>query len=229
MFKFFGMYVNLIVQTIIDVKEFLVCFFIIIFSFGNGILILDYNMEGYDYDWDAHPEVPNVDPAVTAGGQVIDDTTPIRFLNAVLNQYLLALGDFDTDKFGGNTYYNLMWFIFMLGTFVIIITFLNMVLAIMGNTFETVSGNWNQASLIERTNIYNDFFDLITVDVNFSKNKYLYVVDSENAEDEEQDEAVEENFEESESFKMADAVHGDVNKLKEQVKNMHLMMIKQRK
>ena len=58
----------------------------------------------------------------------------------MLNQYELALGEFNTDGFisedGGS---EITWLLFCLATMITQIMFLNMLIAIMGDTFERVT------------------------------------------------------------------------------------------
>ena len=60
-------------------------------------------------------------------------------LNAVLNQYFLALGEFSTDNFSDQPNSGLAWILFVAATFVTQITILNMLIAIMGDTFGRVT------------------------------------------------------------------------------------------
>ena len=52
--------------------------------------------------------------------------------------YLLALGEFDMDGFkeGPNVYF--AWFFFLLATFLVLVVFMNMLIAMMGETFGAV-------------------------------------------------------------------------------------------
>ena len=55
--------------------------------------------------------------------------------------YLLSLGEFGVDDFGkrGVLSNTLMWVIFLFGTFLLQITFMNMLIAIMGEVFNAVT------------------------------------------------------------------------------------------
>ena len=67
-----------------------------------------------------------------------------------MNMWLLGLGEFDLDDSyseGPNAY--LCWFMFILASFVIVITFMNMLIAIMGDTFGNVTGEAEQNGLSE--------------------------------------------------------------------------------
>ena len=59
----------------------------------------------------------------------------------LINQYLLALGDFHMDNFHNKPESAIIYILFVLATFVTQVTMLNMVIAIMGDTFSKVMDN----------------------------------------------------------------------------------------
>ena len=54
--------------------------------------------------------------------------------------YILAVGDYDTENFDNKGDVNkvVLWVIWFAATFLLQVTFMNMLIAIMGNTFEEV-------------------------------------------------------------------------------------------
>lgn len=62
------------------------------------------------------------------------------FLNAFIHMYILAVGDYDTDAFSNKGEINqaVIWMVFFAATFMLQVTFMNMLIAIMGNTFDEV-------------------------------------------------------------------------------------------
>ena len=78
------------------------------------------------------------------------------FLNAVIYSFKLSLGDFSTTGYRGNNQGS-TWLVFVLATFLLQITFLNMIIAIMANTFEFVMERKQQTSMKERISILADF------------------------------------------------------------------------
>ena len=57
-------------------------------------------------------------------------------IDATMNQYMLLLGDFDLENFnlyGRDSY---VWVLFILMTFILQIVYLNILIAIMGDTFD---------------------------------------------------------------------------------------------
>ena len=71
--------------------------------------------------------------------QLIEPIFGVFYIDLLVNQYLLALG---VSYVGGyNDYANkgLVWFIYFCATFFTQITMLNMLIAIMGDTFDKVT------------------------------------------------------------------------------------------
>ena len=62
------------------------------------------------------------------------------FANAFVHMYNLAIGDYDTDNFEnkGITIKLFLWIVFFLATFMLQVVFMNMLIAIMGNTFDEI-------------------------------------------------------------------------------------------
>ena len=70
-------YVRLIRETIYDIGNFMILFVFILMTFGNVLLILSYG---------------RINP-------LYQNYFGFDFANALINQYKLSLGEFDTDEF----------------------------------------------------------------------------------------------------------------------------------
>ena len=57
----------------------------------------------------------------------------------LMNQYMLALGDFNLDGFSQGGQKELCYIYFVLAAFITQLTMLNMLIAIMGDTFERIT------------------------------------------------------------------------------------------
>jgi len=68
------------------------------------------------------------------------------------------------DTFEQSPDRTLIWIYFLIATFLTNLTFLNMLIAIMGDTYARVTENKEQESLKERTNIYADYLWTISLD-----------------------------------------------------------------
>jgi len=78
------------------------------------------------------------------------------FLNAFFFAYITSQGEYRTEEFEGENA-PLLWIIFFGVTFLIQVTFLNMLIAIMGHSFQTVLDNKQQSAMKEKIKIISDF------------------------------------------------------------------------
>lgn len=111
-------YVKLITQTLTDVKLFLLLCLIIIIAFACLFHMLNIGMDSHD--------------------RALIHYTGIPVLDSVIAIYMFALGDFHYSGFIHSEYDYLLWFSFLVLTFLMIVVFMNMIIAIMGNTFGNV-------------------------------------------------------------------------------------------
>jgi hypothetical protein len=98
------------------------------------------------------------------------------FIDSLFYQYLLGLGDFHTDNYTAHPANILIYIYFFLATMFTQIMFLNMLIAIMGETFGRVSEAKERSALMERTHLYGDFMWGITLTKALKGKRYLYVV-----------------------------------------------------
>ena len=87
----------------------------------------------------------------------------LSIVDSTLNQYLLMLGEFDLDGFENHAYLAICYFIFILSTFITQITFLNMLIAIMGDTFDRVISQRPTYSLKNKLKLMADMQSIINV------------------------------------------------------------------
>lgn len=72
---------------------------------------------------------------------------------------------------------------FICATYMSNIVFLNMIVAIMGDTFGQVAEDWERSALVERTRIYADYMPSIQLSQKFKNQKFIYVVSPQNDEE----------------------------------------------
>jgi len=150
-------FIRMIEETIYDIRTFAIMFIFCVMSFANGLYVLNYGRSAEGED----------DLFVSAFG--------IGMLDAIIDQYMLGLGEFGTDNFKGKGKF-LAWIYFLLATFITQITFLNMLIAIMGDTFDRVSEAREQSALKEKINILSDYIWMMRDVSNENESKYVYVV-----------------------------------------------------
>ena len=143
-----SLYIRLIIETIYDIRYFIVLFVFILMTFGNAILIMDTGRaERYTKEYFSND-----------------------YLNIIFDQYLLSMGEFNGD--GG--YFEVgadraVLLIFIGSTFLSSITFLNMLIAIMGDTFAKVNEKKEQSALREKINIIANYCFVVPRTSNLEK------------------------------------------------------------
>lgn len=90
--------------------------FLCIGSFANGIAVL-------------------TKPASDEGEPIVDVKFDNVILDSLLTEYLLGLGEFETDDYNENEFHKLLWIYFLLSTFLTQIIFVNTLIAILGSTY----------------------------------------------------------------------------------------------
>lgn len=133
-------YYKLIVDTLSGIWYFMIIVVIALSMFGFPLLILNYNRD---------PETQLYDE--------IFEGNNTKVLNVIMNQYLLALGEFGLDNFSDNPQQYLLWILFILATLLTQLTFLNMLVAIMGDTFECVMENQQTYAIETKIAIMGDY------------------------------------------------------------------------
>lgn len=82
--------------------------------------------------------------------------TDYAFYDSFITMWSLGLGDFSIKNYS-DMGYDLPFMFFLLATFFTNIVFLNMMIAIMGDTFDKMTEKKERNGLRERTKLYADF------------------------------------------------------------------------
>lgn len=110
LFKPTSSFIRMIIEMLSDIKIFLLIFFTGILAFSNTYFILDTG---------SHQ--PNA-----------------SFIHSFLYVYLMNLGEFDFEYYDQTEFGPYYWAIFLMSTMFIMIILLNLLIAIMGDTFDRV-------------------------------------------------------------------------------------------
>lgn len=105
---------------------------------------------------------------------------------------MIGLGEFTLDPLAAHPAYVLIWIYFILATLFTQIMFLNMLIAIMGETFGRVSEAKDRSQLMERTHLYADFMWGIRLSKELKGMRYLYVIKPVREDEEDNTSAIEE-------------------------------------
>ena len=155
-------YVTLILRTVTDIQFFVLIIMVMITYSGCATYMLQLN---------ATQDHENV---------IIDPVFNNFLIDSVLSQYLLMLGEFSMGGFENHVNTALCFFLFFITTFIMQITFLNMLIAIMGDTFDRVIEQRPTFSLKNKLMILAGFENIIRSDGVFDESKvFLYVVQPE--------------------------------------------------
>ena len=98
-------------------------------------------------------------------------------VDAWVNQYLLALGEFNLDNFNADGSSNgfEVWIIFIMATFISQIIIFNMLVNLTGETLSEQLPKKDQIALCEEISLLKDFAIEYFDDKNGTENKYMYI------------------------------------------------------
>ena len=136
LFKNLASFITLITQTLWDIRTFSIMVFLIICAFANFFYIINkntfYSGDGAD-----------------AFRYIVDYTqTPVS--NALMDMYFIALGEFASMANYSKGHNSIIaWIMFILATLIMLVVFMNMLIAIMGDTFGNVQSTQEENSLFE--------------------------------------------------------------------------------
>ena len=193
-------YVDLIIETVVDIGIFTLILLLLLILFATGVYMVQLNRMHYAVDESEY--LFEYDPADGLN----------MLVESVLYQYKVLLGDFGEGKIR-RTYQDvesdwalimqtenvLVLFYFLGMTFFTQITILNMLIAIMSDTFSRQTSNLNQlgksqklnmmAEYLKIVNFYRDkLFKICRSKSSEHKSRYLFVVFPVENEDEDDDE-----------------------------------------
>ena len=150
-------FIRLIKDTMYDMRWFFFLYLVIVVWFSSMLYTINVRKNSLYRD-----------------GVYDDDITGYRGLNVLLHQYLNTLGDFSLDGYLKESEDDipLELIIFFAGTFFINIIIFNMLIAIMGDTYDNVYAFKPKLTLVLKTEVMNDFGFLLK---KIEKVKYLFV------------------------------------------------------
>lgn len=105
----------------------------------------------------------------------VDEYTGIPFIDSIIAMYLVALGEFDMDGYKQGPNKIAAWIFFILASYLLLVVFMNMLIAIMGETFSQVQSHQVESGLQEQLNMIDDFSWLIDLKDLFKNSKYIII------------------------------------------------------
>lgn len=157
-------YYMMITEALNDSKYFLFMILLCLCMFGNAVLVLDDKQIALsDYDYEEYEIVVPV-------------LTWYRFTDALISQYMIGLGNIDYSAYLNNEALGLMWFYLILATIITQLVFMNILIAIISDTYERITERRVTYAMMQKTKLYADYIQSIRKDKKMSKNAYLYVI-----------------------------------------------------
>ena len=137
-FELTATFINLLVKTFKSIIGFLIVLIVGLTAMGNLFYLQRQKQSSFFTsnvsDFDLYSEEFENQP----------------FLNSLIYSYKLSLGDFDTENYAEAGDRSLLWVLFVLGTLILQITLLNMLIAIMGDTFDEVMETKLEKTTLEK-------------------------------------------------------------------------------
>ena len=141
LFSEYAFYISLIIETIYDIKQFMIIMIILYLMFGIAFFMIDQNHEPDE--------------------KYLSGNYKFWVFDAFYHTYSQSLGEFSIDAYSESTYDRYLLTFFMLATFMIMIIFMNMLIAIMGDTFAFAMENRMQSSRLTQIKKVADSVHLI--------------------------------------------------------------------
>lgn len=161
-------YIMLIVVTLRDVRHFMLLLLLTLLMFGVPLLMLNANS--------------------APGKELIDPAFGYWAFDLTYNQYLLALGEFGMDNFGDHPQAVLVYCFFILATFFSQLTMLNMLIAIMGDSYAKVVEDSAVNSTRAKLRFLGDLSSVLPQkDLKQKQNTHFFVIKPSSEEGEEED------------------------------------------
>ena len=155
-------YMKLLKQTLEDMWSFVLIYAVGLAMVGSSMYVMQMSVVG-----------------AQENSYIVENVTSHFFLDSLYNQYMLSLGEFTMDGFEDHpaVYFCLGFFLF--ATFFSQIIVLNMLIAIMGNTFSMVIERKAQYAMQTKLQVMSDHAFIRRFIAETRKqddNKYLFIV-----------------------------------------------------
>jgi hypothetical protein len=150
-------------EIIIDIIPFLIFLLICIGMFANPMVLLD-----------------QVRLVMGIPAPINEEVFGEPLVDSFIRSYLVGLGEFGMDNFSENDKY-LVWIFFILSTVITQLIFMNLLIAIMGDTFGRVQEVKERSGVRERVEMIQDFIWVLDLQEEFNEYKYVLVVEQLNS------------------------------------------------
>ena len=118
------------------------------------------------------------------GGQTDHEDTSVAregWIYSLIYVYKMGLGDINTLVFEGHDHEPTLWFYYLLSTVMLSVILLNLLISIMGDTFDKVQERREQAKLKEISSLIYENWYWVDQEKVFEKTKYIIMTQIEQA------------------------------------------------
>lgn len=158
--------VRLILETLKDMTSLAGMIILILVYFGAALYMLQLNAVDDDEN------------------SIVSSESGYSVIDSALNLYYLLLGEFHTDSYTDHPDAIVCYIFFILSTFMVQITLTNIMIGLMGDTFDRVSDERTADTLKAQITILNNMANTIREDKNEDDFEYfLYVITKKTHED----------------------------------------------
>ncbi len=98
-------------------------------------------------------------------------------MNSFIQQFLLGLGNIPTDNITDNKFRILIWFYFLVAIVITNVAFFNILIAIVGDTYDKIMDSKERSHLIVQVEIISEFIDFISINEKLTSSRYLYFLE----------------------------------------------------
>ena len=110
-------FIKLIVSTLVDIQRFFLIILVIMMAFITIFYVISFNEEDQTKPY-------------------INEHTGSKLIDSAITVYFITVGEFFTDNYNVGPNSILLWPLFLVCNFLMAIIFMNMIIAIMGSTYE---------------------------------------------------------------------------------------------
>lgn len=157
-------FIKLIMRTIYDLRHFLVLILIIMSSFVTMFFVFQQNIKAQTFYDDNGKQIEK---------RYIDEYTGQELIDSFIAIYLITVGDFYTENYKESPNNIIIWPMFLLCNFLMAIVFMNMLIAIMGQTFGEIQAVKVESDLEQKIELMKDYEDLFKMEKYFKGKKYI--------------------------------------------------------
>ena len=159
LFESTAAFIRMLKEILADISPFLTFLVCCIGMFSNTLLLFQQSREIRGIE--AH---------------IFEPIFGVPWVDAFARTYLMGLGDYYMINFGASDG-TLVWIIFLLATFITQLLFMNLLIAIMGDTFDRVQEIKHEAATKEKISMIQDFIWILDMEEEFKNTKYILIAE----------------------------------------------------